>query len=111
LLNLRVKDNTRQGRPARTTTKNIIEKNQDMLNKDTRYTVRDLARLTNFSLSRVNGILKKHLQLRKLNARWITHLVTDEQKRTRVANAKTLLKMYPNYNKKAFNNFVTCVET
>jgi hypothetical protein len=27
--------------------------------------------------------------------------------RTHVANAKNLLKMYPNYNKKASHNFVT----
>ena len=55
---------------------------------------------------------------RKINARWIPHLLTDEQKRTRVANAKKkkkkkkkLLKMYPNYSKKAFDNLVTGDET
>lgn len=106
-----VKDATRPGRPATTTTKSNIEKIRNMLNKDARYTVRDLARLTNLSLARVHGILKKHLQLRKINARWIPHLLTDEQKRTRVANAKKLLKMYPKYNKKAFDNFVTGDET
>ena len=39
-------------------------------------------------------------------------MLTDEQKRTSIANAKKkLLKMCPKYSKKAFNNLVTGDET
>jgi hypothetical protein len=46
-----------------------------------------------------------------MNAGWIPNLLIDEQKRTCVANANKLLKMYPKFNKKAFHNFVTIDET
>ena len=67
--------------------------------------------MTNLSLARVHGILKKHLKVRKINARWIPHLLTDEQKKTRVAMAKKLLKMCPKYSKKAFDKKATGDET
>ena len=59
------------------------KKIRNLLKKDARFTVRQLAWFTNMSLSHDN--LKKHLKLKKLNARWIPHLLTKEQKRTWVA--------------------------
>ena len=47
--------------------------------KDTSYTVRQLARMTSLPLARVHCILKKHLQLRKINARLIPHLLTTKR--------------------------------
>ena len=105
-----LKDAGRPGRPA-TKTKRNIQKINDFLKKDSRYTLKDLARFTNMSLSQVHNILKKHLKLKKINARWIPHLLTDEQKRTRVAVAKKLLRMYPEFSKKVFDSLVTCDET
>ena len=46
----------------------------------------------------------------RINARWKLHLLTNEQKRTRVAVAKKLLKMYPVYSKRAFDVLITCDE-
>ena len=70
-----------------TTTKSNIKKSTDLLNQDARYTVRDLAQSANFSLAKVYGILRKNLKLRKINARWMSQLLTDEQERSRVLNA------------------------
>lgn len=57
--------------------------------------MRILARITNLLLARVHGILKKkNLKLRRINARWIPHLLSDEQKKVRVKIAKELLKLY-----------------
>ena len=68
--------------------------------------MRQLARLTKVSLARVHGILKKHLQLRKINARWIPHLLTDEQKRTCVASEKkTTFKNVSKIEQKGFRQF------
>ena len=83
-----LKDAARLGRPATTTTKGDIEKKRNIIKTDARFTVRQLARRTNLSLARVHEILKKHLKVRKINARWIPHLLTDEQKKTRVTMAK-----------------------
>ena len=64
-----LKDGARPDRPATTTTKGNIKKIQNILKNDARFTVRQLARMTNFSLARVYGILKKHFKVRKINAR------------------------------------------
>ena len=64
------------------------------------HTVCDIAREVGISLSTVHLILKKHLKVRKISARWVPHLLTDEQKRQRVKVAKKLLQMFPKYNKK-----------
>ena len=61
--------------------------------------------------STVHLILKKHLKVRNISARWAPHLLTDEQKRQRVKVAKKLLQMFPKYDKKQFANFVTGDET
>ena len=106
-----LKDAAHTGRPATTTTKQNISRIRQILEKDARYTVRQLARMTSLTLARVHWILKKHLELRKMNARWIPHLLTDDQKRSRVEKAKSLLKKYPKYTKKAFDNLVTGDET
>ena len=53
------------GRPVTTTTKGNIEKNpKSILKTDARFTVRQLARITNLSLARVHAIFKKHLKVR-----------------------------------------------
>ena len=44
--------------------------------------------------------------LRKINATCILHLLTDEQKRSQVLNAKTLLKCFVIITKKFLNNLV-----
>ena len=87
-----LKDPARPDRPATTTTKGNIEKIQNILKTDARFTVRQLARMTNLSLARVHAILKKHLKVRKINAGWIPYLLPDEQKKTRGTMAKNIVK-------------------
>ena len=98
-----LKDAARSRRPLTSTTKNNIKKITDLLNQDARYTVKDLARLANFSLARVHGILRKHFELGQINATWIPHLLRDEQKRSHVLSTKTPIKMFSKYKiKKKF---------
>ena len=58
------------------------------------------------SLSTVHLILKKHLKVRNIFARWLPHLLTGEQNRQRVKVAKKLLQMFQTYDKKQFVNAV-----
>ena len=51
------------------------------------------------------------MKVRKISARWVPHLLTDNQKRLRVKTAKKLLTMFPKYDKKVFDNVVTGDET
>ena len=91
--------------------KEIVSKIKEITEGDARFTVRDIARKVGISLSTVHFILKKHLKVRKISARWVPHLLTDEQKRQRVKVAKKLLQMFPKYDKKQFANVVTGDET
>ena len=58
------------------------------------------------SLSTVHFILKKHLKVRNIFARWVPHLLTDEQNRQQVLVAEKLLKMFQTYDKKQSANVV-----
>ena len=106
-----LKDAARPGRPVTSTTPKNVEKIRELLKTDARLTVRQLSRMTGLSLSRVHLILKKHLKVKKINARWIPHLLTEDQKKARVTMAKKLLNMYPKFSQKSFTNLITGDET
>ena len=101
-----IKNAPKSGRPKSASHKEIVSKIKEIIEGDARFTVRDIARKVGISL-----ILKKHLKVRKISARWVPHLSTDEQKRQRVKVAKKLLQMFPIYDKKQFANVVTGDET
>jgi len=58
-----------------------ISKIKEIIEGDARFTVRDIARKVGISLSTVHFILKNHLKVRQISARWVPHLLTDEQKK------------------------------
>jgi hypothetical protein len=89
----------------------IVSKMKDIIEGDARFTVRDIARKVGVSISSVHFILKKPLRVRNISARWVPHLLTNEQKRQRVKVATKLLQMFPKYDKKQFANVVTGDET
>ena len=102
-----IKNAPKSGRPKSASRKEIVSKIKEIIKGDARFTVRDIARKVGISLSTVHFILKKHLKDRKISARWVPHLLTDEQKRQWVKVAKKLLQMFPKYDKKQFANVVT----
>ena len=106
-----IKNAPKSGRPKSASRKEIVSKIKKIIEGDARFTVRDIARKVGISLSTVYLILKKHLKVRKISARWVPHLLTDEQKRQRVKLAKKLLQMFPKYDKKQFANVATGDET
>ena len=106
-----IKNALKSGRPKSASCKEIVSKIKEIIEGDARFTVWDIARKVGISLSTVHLILKKHLKVRKISARWVPHLLTDEQKRQRVKVAKKLLQMFPKYDKKQFANVVTGDET
>ena len=89
--------------------------NLTIIEKDARFTVRQLAQMTNLGLPSIHFILKKILKVTKISARWIPHLLTDEQNRTRVKMAKQLLKKDTppptKKKKKVFDSLITGDET
>ena len=106
-----IRNAPKSGRPKSASRKEIVSKIKEIIEGDARFTVRDIARKVGISLSTVHLILKKHLKVRKISARWVPHLLTDEQKRQRVKVAKKLLQMFRKYDKKRFANVLTGDET
>ena len=74
-----IKNAPKSGRPKSASRKTIVSKIKEIIEGDARFTVRDIARKVGISLSTVHLILKKHLKVRKISARWVPHLLTDEQ--------------------------------
>lgn len=81
------------------------------MQKDARITVREIARHTGLSSGSVHQVLRNRLKLRKIFARWIPHILSDEQKRGRVQVAKQLLKKYDNCDQRRLSEIVTGDET
>ena len=106
-----IKNAPKSGRPKSASRKEIVSKIKEIIEGDARFTVRDIARKVGIPLSTVHLILKKHLKDRKISARWVPHLLIDEQKRQWVKVAKKLLQMFPKYDRKQFANVVTGDET
>ena len=69
------------------TIKTAEAKFQKLISTDAGYTIRELAIATGISISKVHFILNKLLHARKMPARWISHLLSDDQKRARVTYA------------------------
>ena len=69
-----------------------------MVEQDARLSVKDIASCIGISEGSVQTILKKRLDPRKVCARWVPHLLTEEQKTQRLKCARELLKTYKGCN-------------
>ena len=106
-----VEDDTRPGRPKTSVTKANIAAVKIVVEQDARLSVKDIASCTSISEGSVQTILKKRLDLRKVCARWVPHLLTEEQKTQRLKCARELLKTYKGCNSRVISNLLTSDET
>ena len=106
-----VEDDTHPGRPKTSVTKANITAVKIVVEQDARLSVKDIASCTGISEGSVQTILKKRLDLRKVCARWVPHLLTEEQKTQRLKCARELLKTYKGCNNQVFSNLLTGDET
>ena len=81
-----VEDDTRPGRPKTSVTKANIAAVKIVVEQDARLSVKDIASCIGISEGSVQTILKKkkRFDLRKVCARWVPHLLTEEQKTQRL---------------------------
>ena len=99
------------GRPKAAVNELAIDQIRDQISEDPHVTIRELSDTNGISYGSVQTILKKELGLKKLCARWIPHLLTDEQKRERVRCATELLNMFEPHGPKRLTDIVTGDET
>ena len=77
-----VEDDTRPGRPKTSVTKANIAAVKIVVEQDARLSVKDRASCTGISEGSVQTILRKCLDMRKVCARWVPHLLIEEQDTT-----------------------------
>ena len=108
-----IEDDTQRGRPKTSVTKANIAAVKIVVEQDVRLSVKDIhvASCTGISAGSVQTILKKRLDPRKVCARWIPHLLTEEQKTLRLEYAWELLKTYEGCNSRVISNLLTADET
>ena len=106
-----VEDDTHPGRPKTSVTKANIAAVKIVVEQDVRKSVKDIASCTGISEGSVQTILKKCLDLRKVCARWVPHLLTEEQKTQRLKCARELLKTYEGCNSQVISSLLTGDET
>ena len=94
-----LKDNTSTGRKVSKSIKTAEATIHKLISTDARYTIRELANATGISISKVHFILKKkRVHARKNSARWIPHLLSDDQNRAGGTYAKKMLTLFPNFD-------------
>ena len=106
-----VEDDTCPGRPKTSVTKANIAAVKIVLKQDARLSVKDIASCTGILEGSVQTIPKKRLDLRKVCARWVPHLVTEEQKTQRLKCVRELLKTYKGFDSRVISNLLTGDET
>ena len=106
-----VEDDTRPERPKTSVTKANIAAVKIVVKQDAGLSVKDIANCTAISECTVQTILEKRLDPRKVCARWVPRLLTEEQKTQCLKCAQELLKTYKGCNSLVISNLLTGVET
>ena len=74
----------RVGRPVSVLTEKNVATVKTLIEEDALYTVQEIEELSGILSSSVLKILRERLGQRKICARWVPHLLIDEQKQIRV---------------------------
>ena len=97
--------------PRKVNTKSKINAVQAIIEEDSRVSVEQVAKRVGISSGSAWKILHEDLGLRKLSARWIPHILSDENKRVRLQCAQDLLSKYENAGSRRLSEIVTGDET
>jgi [histone H3]-lysine36 N-dimethyltransferase SETMAR len=101
----------RSGRPSTSVTEDNKSKVDELVRKNRRITVNDMVNEVGISVGSIVSILSE-LGYRKVCARWVPHLLTEEQRQTRISICQ---QWRSQMRRQGANNFlkrvVTCDET
>ena len=93
----------------------LTEKNvatvKTLIEEDAHYTVQEIEELSGIHSSRVLKILRERLGLCKICTCWVPHVLTDEQKQSRVRLASQVIEKYDKCDPRHFEEIVTGDET
>lgn len=106
-----IENDPRVGRPVSVLTEKNVATVKTLIEEDARYTVHEIEELSGIHSSSVLKILRERLGLRKICARWVPHLLTDEQKQSRVRLASQVIEKYDKCDPRRLEEIVTGDET
>ena len=106
-----IENDPRVGRPVSVLTEKNVATVKMLIEEDTRYTVQEIEELSGIYSSSVLKILRERLGLRKICACWVPHLLTDEQKQSRVRLASQVIEKYDKCDLRPLEEIVTGDET
>ena len=93
----------------------LMEKNvatvKTLIEEDAHYTVQGIEELGGIHSSSVLKILHERLGLRNICVHWVPHLLTDEQKQSRVRLASQIIEKYDKCDPRRLEEIVTGDET
>ena len=89
-----IENDPRVGRPVSVLTEKNVATVKTLIEEDARYTVQEIEELCGIRSSSVLKILGEQLGLWKICARWVPHLLTDEQKQSRVRLSSQVTEKY-----------------
>ena len=75
-----VEDMPRSGRPRSSTTQTVVDKVQKLIEEDRRITVEEVSYEIGISVGSAYHILTEKLNKTKKSARWVPHILTEEEK-------------------------------
>jgi len=89
-----IEDHPRPGRPVTETTSENIEEIRSLINDDPHLTIDEIQVETGMSRGTIERIISNHLQLKKITARWVPNVLTDNQRSERVRICKDNLEKF-----------------
>ncbi|CAK1599713.1 unnamed protein product [Parnassius mnemosyne] len=92
-------DEHREGRPSTSLIEDNVKKVEDVVLADRRLTIRQVAEVTGISYGSVQRILANELHMKKVSARWVPRMLTDDQKKNRVDISRVNLEKFQEVKK------------
>ena len=106
-----IENDPRVGRPVSILTEKNIATVKTLIEENARYTMQEIEELSGIHSSSVLKILRERLGLRKICARCVPHLLTDEQKQSRVRLESQVIEKYDKCDPRCLEEIVTDDET
>ena len=89
-----IENDSRVGRPVSVLTEKNVATVKTLIEEDACYIVQEIEELSDINSSSVLKLLHERLGLCKICPRWVPHLLTDEQKQSRVRFASQVIEKY-----------------
>jgi hypothetical protein len=105
-----VDDNKHSGRPSTSTTPENLAKVRKAILADRRRTIHDVCEIVGLSYGTVQRILADSLNMRRISAKFVPRLLSDDQKALRVSVCREL-KQQARDNPNFISNIITGDET